>query len=440
MSANLPSRRDWLRWALATGIGSAAAMLNPGFSSAAPRTNVRLGFIGVGQRGLGHVQRTIRRPDVEVPAICDIDANRLAHALQVVEQSKGKKPEGYSAGEEDYQRMVVRDDLDGVIVSTPWRWHGPMTIATMKAGKYAGVETPGLIELQECFDVVRAWKETGAPCMLLENVCYGRRELAILNMVRQGLFGEITHCACGNQHDVRPYQVGADGTLGWFGQHLAAKNRNWSPSHGVGPVCEYIDINRGNRFLYLTSTASKSRGYARYMAARFGPDHPDARREFACGDVVTTVLKCHHGETVVCNYDHQSPRPYSHMLRVQGTKGLFMEDGNSIHAEGRRPGKYGEPDDKYQEEFEHPLWKRFGEEARNAGHNGMDFFIDHAFVESVKRRAHPPIDTWDTATWSAIIALSEQSHARGSAPVEFPDFTEGKWATNPRIFGLNEEY
>ncbi len=440
MSTNQHSRRDFFRWASAAGVGLAAAMLRPGSSLAAPKKMVRLGFIGVGGRGLGHVERTLRRPDVEVPAICDIDKNRLTHALDLVEKSKGKRPEGYSAGEEDYQRMVAREDLDGVIIATPWEWHGRMTIATMKAGKYAGVETPGLIELQDCWDVVKVWKETGAPCMLLENVCYGRRELAVLNMVRHGLFGEITHCECGNQHDVRPYQLGPDGSLGWFGKHLAAKNRNWSPTHGIGPVCEYIDINRGNRFLSLTSTASKSRGYARYIATKYGPDHPDAKRQYACGDVVTTVLKCHNGETVVCNYDQQSPRPYSHMLRIQGTKGLFMEDGNSIYVEGRSRGAAWESSDKYEAEFQHALWKKFGEEAKGTSHNGMDFFVDRAFVESIQRGAQPPIDTWDTATWGAIIALSEQSHVRGSAPVEFPDFTEGKWATNKRIFGLTDEY
>ena len=155
---------------------------------------------------------------------------------------------------------------------------------------------------------------------------------------------------------------------------------------------------------------------------------------------MTTVLKCDRGETVVCNYDQQSPRPYSHMLRVQGTEGIFMEDGDSIYLAGRKMGERGDRSEKYEAQFDHPLWKRFGEQAKATGHGGKDFFIDHAFVESIKRGAEPPIDTWDTATWSAIIALSEQSHAKGSAPVEFPDFTQGKWATNKRIFGLGDEY
>jgi predicted dehydrogenase len=440
MTANSFGRREFLRRTSAAGAGLAAALLDPGSLRAAPKEKVRLGFIGVGRRGLGHVERTLLRPDVEIPAVCDVDQERLGHALDLVAKAKGKRAEGYGAGEEDYRRMVARDDLDGVIIATPWAWHGPMTLATMKAGKYAGVETPGLIELQECWDVVKVWKATGTPCMLLENVCYGRRELAVLNMVRQGLFGEITHCQCGNQHDVRPYQIAKDGSLGWFGRHLASKNRNWSPTHGVGPVCEYLDINRGNRFVSLTSTASKSRGYARYIAAKSGPQHPDARRGYATGDVITTVLKCHNGESVVCVYDQQSPRPYSHMLRVQGTKGIFMEDGNSIYVEGRTKGSGWEPATQYLAEFDHPLWKRFNAQARTTTHGGMDFFVDHAFVEAIKRGVQPPIDTWDTATWSAIIALSGQSHDRGSAPVEFPDFTEGKWAANKRVFGLTDEY
>ncbi len=433
-------RRDFLKRGSAAAAGLAATMASPSHLFASPNKTVRLGFIGVGRRGLGHVVRTLKREDVEVPAICDVDSETLNHALAIVEKAKGRKPEGYSKGEQDYRRMVARDDLDGVIISTPWRWHGPMAIATMEAGKYAGLETPGLITLQECRDVVSTWEKTGAPCMLLENVCYGRREMAVLNMVRKGLFGELTHCECGNQHDVRKYQLKPDGQLGWFGEHLATKNRNWSPTHAIGPVCEYLDINRGNRFLYLTSTASKSRGYANYIRKKFGPDHPNAKRKFACGDIVTTVLKCHNGETVVCNYDHQSPRPYSHMLRVQGTEGIFMEDNMSVYVEDRSPSNRWEPLDKYQAEFDHPLWKRFGKQATGAGHGGMDFFVDHAFVESIKRGVQPPIDTCDTATWSAIIALSEQSHARGSAPVEFPDFTQGKWKTNKPIFGLADEY
>ena len=224
-------------------------MVRPSHLFASPNKTVRLGFIGVGGRGIGHVVRTLKREDVEVPAICDIDTDSLNHALTIVEKAKGRKPEGYSKGEQDYRRMVARDDLDGVIISTPWRWHGPMAIATMEAGKYAGVETPGLITLQECRDVVSMWEKTGAPCMLLENVCYGRREMAVLNMVRKGLFGELTHCECGNQHDVREYKLQSDGELGWFGEHLATRNRNWSPTHAIGPVCEYLDINRGNRFV-----------------------------------------------------------------------------------------------------------------------------------------------------------------------------------------------
>jgi predicted dehydrogenase len=430
-----------LHWGAAAGLGGlGAGAAHVAAADVTLRKTVRLGFIGVGTRGLGHVRRCLRRPDVEVPAICDLDPTALGQAQQMVEQARGKRPEGYSAGAEDYRRMLARDDLDGVIIATPWQWHGPMAVATMKAGKYAGLETPGLIKLEDCWEVVRIWAATGVPCMLLENVCYGRRELAVLNMVRRGLFGELTHCECGNQHDVRSYKLGADGTLGWFGEHLATANRNWSPTHGVGPVCEYLDINRGNRFLSLTSTASKARGYAHYIAQKFGPEHPNAKRTFACGDVVTTVLKCANGETVVCNYDQQSPRPYSHMVRVQGTHGLFLEDNNSVYVEGRSRGGVWEPFDKYQAEFEHPLWKRFGVEAQGSEHGGMDFFIDRAFIEAIKRRTQPPIDTCDTATWSAIIALSEQSHARGSAAVEFPDFTQGTWATNRRSFGLTDEY
>jgi len=410
---------------------------------------VRLGFIGVGLRGTSHLKRVLNRADVEVRAICDIDKEALARAQTLVENSGRKKPKRYSNGDEDFRRMVVRDDLDGVIISTPWLWHVPMAVATMKAGKYAGLEVPAAMTIQELWDLVNTYEATGVPCMLLENVCYRRDVMAVLNMVSKGLFGELIHCQCGYQHDLREvkfrpgveFGAGAENEAIWRTKHSVRRNGDLYPTHGIGPIANCLNINRGNRFVSLTSTATKSRGLHNYIVEKAGKNHPNAKVTFALGDIVTTVIKCANGETIVVSHDTNLPRPYSLMFRVQGTKGLWMKENNSIYLEGRSPEAHTwESFEKYQEEFDHPLWIRYTKEAKGSGHGGMDFFITHAFIESIKRKVLPPIDVYDAASWSVISPLSERSIAMGNKPVGFPDFTRGKWITNKPAFGLTNEY
>ncbi len=409
---------------------------------------VKLGFIGVGSRGTAHLRRSLSRADVEVPAICDINIDNLSRALSMVEKSGGKKPEGYSRGDEDFRRMAVRDDLDGIIISTPWEWHAPMAVASMKAGKYAGVEVPAAISIEECWELVNTSESTGIPCMILENDCYDRPCMAVLNMVRQGILGELIHAECGYQHDVRRGKIGSDGEIKWRGQHSVERNADLYPTHGIGPIANCLDIDVGNRFVYLTSTATKSRGINYYAAKNFGPDHPNAVRKYALGDIVTTVIKCHNGETVTINHDTNSPRPHDQMYRVQGTKGIWWDNYTSINRgqmyiediSPNEPRPAWESFDKYREKYEHPMWKKYGEEATGAGHGGIDFFVTNAFIEAVKRKMPTPINVYNAASWSVITPLSEQSISRGTAKVMFPDFTRGKWKTNNRVFGLTDEY
>eukprot|EP00388_Colpodella_angusta_P001981 GDKJ01006231.1.p1 GENE.GDKJ01006231.1~~GDKJ01006231.1.p1 ORF type:complete len:410 (-),score=49.51 GDKJ01006231.1:29-1087(-) len=352
--------------------------------------------------------------------------------------------------------MVKRDDLDGIIIATPWEWHVPMSVATMKAGKYAGVEVSATVTLQESWDLVNTFEKTGSHCMILENVCYRRDVLAVLNMVRQNLFGELVHLQCGYQHDLRgvkfndgkqAYGGGVEfGEKGfseakWRTQHSIDRNGDVYPTHGLGPVAEMIDINRGNRFLSLTSTATKARGLHDYIVKKGGADHPNAKVKFKLGDVVTTVIKCANGESILITHDTNLPRPYSLGFRVQGTEGIWTEDNKSIYLESlAKNHDRWEPFKEYQDKYDHPLWKAHAKDAENAGHGGIDYFVLRAFVESIKRKVAPPIDVYDAAVWSAISPLSELSIAKNSASVEIPDFTRGKWKTNKRIFGLTDEY
>lgn len=445
-------RRDFLK----AGAGAAiAASTWPDLSRAMTPTpsaagrDVRLGFLGVGLRGTSLLRLALRRSDIQVKAVCDIVPEKVERAKRICEEAGAGTPRGFADGEDDYINLLERDDVDAVIIATPWTWHTPMAVAAMKAGMAVGVEVPAALTVEGCWDLVNTSEATGMPCMLLENVCYRRDVMAILNMVRQDLFGELIHCQCGYQHDLRAikFQPGAEfGERGqdesvWRTRHSIRRNGDLYPTHGVGPVAMCLNINEGNRFLTLTSTATKSRGLHEYIVEVGGERHRNADIHFALGDIITTVIKCANGETIIVSHDTNLPRPYSLNFRVQGTRGLWMSDNRSIYIEGVSPEPHHwEPFDPYQRQYDHGLWRRYSAQAEGAGHGGMDFFVLHAFIESVKRGEQPPIDVYDAAAWSVISPLSERSIALGSAPVEFPDFTRGAWVTNRRRFGLSDEY
>ncbi len=414
-----------------------------------PDARLRLGFIGVGGRGTGLLRLALRRDDTEVTAVCDIDAAALENGKALVSDARGREPATYGNGEEDFRNLIERSDVDAVIIATPWLWHVPMSVAAMKAGKATAVEVPAAVTVEDCWELVQTHEQTGTPFQMLENVCYRRDVLAILHMVRQGMFGELMHCHCGYQHDLRAVKFqpgaefgpGANGEARWRTEHSIRRNGDLYPTHGVGPVGNWLDINRGNRFVSLTSTATKSRGLNNYVVAMGGEGHPNASVKFALGDIVTTVIGCANGETVVVSHDTNLPRPYSLNFRVQGTRGLWMRDSRSLYIEGVSP----DPDEwedaePYLEQYDHPLWRRWESSAAGAGHGGMDFFALHGFIEAVKRGEPTPLDVYDAAAWSVISPLSERSIAAGGAPQAFPDFTGGRWVTRKPTFGFSDEY
>ncbi len=439
-------RRDFIKGAAGAAAGLAGV---PAVLRGRDDRKVRVGVIGTGLRGRSLLGLILRRPDTEVPALCDIDPEALRLAADMVREARSYEPEEYGNGEEDFRNLVVRDDLDAVVIATPWLWHTPMAVAGMRAGKYVGVEVPAAVTVDQCWDLVNTSEETGIPCMMLENLCYRRDVMAVLNMVGQGLFGEVLHCQGGYQHDLRgikfqpgvEFGPGAQSEAVWRTWHSVHRNGDIYPTHGIGPVANYLRINSGNRFATLTSTATKSRGLHNYIVAQGGEDHPNANIDFSLGDIVTTVLRTANGETAVLMHDTNLPRPYSLNFRVQGTRGIWMSDNRSIYLEGTSPEPHQwEPFDTYREQYDHPLWRRFERDATGAGHGGMDFFVVRAFLESVKRRVTPPLDVYAAATWSVISPLSEQSIAQGSAPVAFPDFTGGRWARRRFTFAMSDEF
>ena len=447
-------RRDFMKTAAVTGI-AAAMMPKTLFSSQIVNERIKLGVIGTGLRGQWVLWLAAKYPEVGIPAICDIDDGMIESALKILKDAGKPEPKVYKKGDEDFRNMMANEDLDGVYIATPWEWHHPMAIAAMKHGNHVGTEVPAALTVEDCWDLVNTSERTGKFCMIMENVCYRRDVMAVLNMVREGLFGELLHCQGGYQHDLRhvkfndgiqPYGGGVEfGENGyseskWRTQHSVERNGDLYPTHGLGPVSAMLDINRGNRMVHLTSTATQSRGLHNYIVKLGGKDHPNSKVGFKLGDIVTTVIKCANGQTIMLSHDTNSPRPYSLNFRVQGTKGIWMVDNDSIYIEGTSPEEHRwEPDEEYLKKYDHPLWKRFEDQASGSGHGGMDFFILRAFVESIKRNVSPPIDVYDAASMSVICPLSEKSIRMNSASVRIPDFTRRKWKTNKPIFGLNDE-
>jgi hypothetical protein len=440
-----------------TALAAAGISLLPSLSFSTLKPTVRLIFIGVGLRGQNHLDLALRRKDVEVVGICDINARMLEMAVDIFKKSGKPLPKIYTGDDYAWKKMLELKNIDGVIISTPWEWHTPMIIASLEAGiPYVGTEVVLGITLQDHWDVVKAAEQYRGHVMMLENVCYRRDVLAILNMVRQGVFGEIIHLQGGYQHDLRevkfnngrqPYgggvEFGAKGfsEAAWRTQHSIHRNGDLYPTHGIGPLAELIDINRGNRFVLLNSFSSKARGLHNYIVKHGGENHPNAQIKFRLGDVVTTQISCANGETILLQHDTNLPRPYSLGFRVQGTKGIWMDINKSIYLEDSSPQPHRWEDaSPYLEKYDHPLWKRWLTEAEGAGHGGMDFFVLHAFIEAIKRQAPTPMDVYDAATWSAITPLSEQSIAMGNETVAFPDFTRGQWMYRKNTFALNDEY
>jgi len=447
------NRRNFLKSTAVAGLG--LSILPSGIVFAKEKeTKVRLGFIGVGLRGQSHLELALKRTDTDVIAICDVQQRMVDTSLKMISDSGKPKPQVIMDGPYGYKKLFENKDIDAVIISTPWEWHTVMCIDAMNAKKYVGCEVITGMTVEECWQLVHTSERTGMPLMMLENVCYRRDVMAVLNMVRQNVFGEIVHLQGGYQHDLREvkfndgknaYGNGAEfGEKGfseaqWRTQHSVYRNGDLYPTHGIGPVAMMIDINRGNRFTQLVSYSTKARGLHDHVVKMGGKDHPNAKINFKLGDVVTTMISTANEETILLQHDTNLPRPYSIGFRVQGTKGIWMDINKSIYIEGQSKKSHQWEDAKeWLDKYDHPLWKKYGNDASGAGHGGMDWFVLNAFVEAVKRKTNTPQDVYDAVTWSAITPLSESSIQLGGESVEFPDFTQGKWMYRKNDFVMGD--
>lgn len=393
--------------------------------------DIKCAFIGLGGRGTGLLKDVVLPQGEKVTAVCDLYEDRAENAADIVEKVGQPRP----AVCLDYKKAIDDENVNVVICASAWEAHTEIALYAMKAGKAVALEVGGAYTIEQCYDLVRTYEETGTPFMFLENCCFGRREMMVLNMVEQGLFGEIVHANGGYHHDLR-HEI----TFGKDNRHYRLRNylnRNCEnyPTHELGPIARVLKINHGNRMMTLSSTASKAAGLHEYVLKERPDDETLKNAAFAQGDVVTTVIRCAQGQTIVLTLDTSLPRFYSRDFTIRGTKGMYEEEIDSVFLDRPedikddfewRKKRFGNASE-YEEQYDHPVWKQYLSEGVQGTHDGMDYLEFSKFFEALRNDAPMPIDVYDAAAWMAVTALSEKSIAAGGAVVEIPDFTNGRW-------------
>lgn len=406
---------------------------------------VRLGFVGVGGRGSYHLDAALGIPGVEVKALCEIQEDRLERAAGWVEEAGQAAPRLYGRGMTDYERLCAEEDLDCVICCTSWKWHAPVCLAANAHGKHAVSEVPIVLTVDEAWQLVESFEKTGRwSTLALEQVLFesgGGTYLTVLNMVRQGLLGEILHAEGGYIHDLRRVKF-PDGSEPWRLQHAIDRNGNLYPDHPLSGIMPALDINHGDRFERLASMSSRSGVLNEYAAAKYGPDHPLAKQKMQQGDYNASLIRTANGKLVTLNFDTNTPHPRG-FTRIQGSKGVFFAARGmgepKVYLDGvTEQSHQWESAEKYLEEYEHPLLQSYNPPERRSlrGHGGRSTKTPltwHLLIQALRNGVPPPVDVYDSVTSSVVSPLTEQSVANRSKPVEFPDFTRGAWKTRRPI-------
>ncbi len=401
--------------------------------AAPPLERVRIGVVGVGGMGTVHLENFLAIEGAEVRAICDVVPEKVTRAQQKVVDAGQPRPRGYDRGPRDFERLCAEEELDLVFTATPWEWHVPVCLAALANGRHAATEVPAAMTVEDCWALVEAAERRRRHCLMMENCCYDRREMLMLHLVRRGLFGELLHGECGYLHDLRDIKFSTEGEGLWRRAWAERMNANLYPTHGLGPLAQCFDINRGNQLDYLVSMSGPSRGLQGWQREHLAADDPRRAERYVLGDVNLTLLKTVRGQTIYLVHDTNLPRPYTRINMIQGTRGLMQGWPDRIHIEGRSPAHRWEPLDAYFTEFEHPLWR--AERVRNAtgGHGGMDYLEDRRLVECLRRGEPTDQNVYDAATWSCLVELTGRSVAQRSRPVDIPDFTRGRWRGTPPL-------
>ena len=407
------------------------------------KEKIKVAYVGLGRRGTNMLKEAlVKMNDVEIVMLCDIEEAKLIRAKKIIED-RGRVVPVLTT---NYQDVLENDEIDAVFLFTNWNNRVSMAKSAMLAKKYTAIEVGCAANLEECFELVEIYEKTGVPVMMMENICYGKRELMAFNMVKQGLFGEVVHCDGGYGHYLNKCELFLEMIKGEEKQtdtvshyrlaHYINGNCENYPTHALGPISKCLGINRGNRMVTLSSFASKSRGLKQFAKDKFGEDNKYAKTDYKQGDIVTTVITCANGETIRLTLDTTLPRPfYSRMYSIRGTKGMSLEDSRVFYTDDMQ-GEIRDNEDEMFKKYGHPLHKEVEKyeteeskikEGFGLHADGVDWIIFRAFIESVKNNTNTPIDAYDTAAWLAIGPLSRKSIENGGQPVEIPDFTNGKW-------------
>ncbi|MCI0720691.1 MAG: Gfo/Idh/MocA family oxidoreductase [Acidobacteria bacterium] len=428
------SRRSFLRTSGSLCLTS-PLLASRAEAKTAPGNNakkIRIGIIGVGGRGTGFLKASLQMGAVDVPALCDIRPEAVQQGADLVQKSLGYKPEAYTKGPTDYKRMVVRDDIDAVFVTTPTVWHGPMAVDSLHAHKWVFSEVPACNTLEEGWEIVKAAEQSNAGYFLAENYCFMRDNMMVLNMVEKGIFGTLTFAECGYIHEARTLQFNEDGSLTWRGELNSSKTLigNTYPTHSLGPVSQWLGITRGDRLTHCTSMMSRSATFREYATQRFGPNSTGAKASWN-GDTCNTLIQTESGMVIHLRFDIASPRPHNlTFYTLQGT-GASYDDEAGMYIDGKSNG--WESISGYYAQYDHPYWLKHSEQAKSAGHGGGDYFILQHFYRCIRENSTPGIDVYDAVTWSSLIPLSAKSILEKAAPQEIPDYTRGKWKVRRRF-------
>ena len=415
--------------------------------SAPKLETVRVAFIGVGARGTGHARQIATIEGTEVVAISDLYQDLAQRSIDNCKEiGKGERHNEiaiYYGGEDKWKLMLKEVKPDVVFISTNWNNHAPMVIEAMNSGAHAFVEVPIATTIEDMWEIINTSEKTRKHCMMMENVNYGRDELMYLNMCRKGVIGDFLHAEAAYIHELR-FQMEEQkrGTGSWRTHQYAKGRGNLYPTHGLGPVAQYMNLSRSDdNFSTLISYSTPALGRKLYAEKNYPANHKWNKLDYKNGDLNTSIIKTSVGRTIMVQWDETSPRPYSRHNLIQGTKGTLAGFPTRVALEGGVEGVnknhhswvQGKDLEVLYEKYDHPLYKRLGTLAKKmGGHGGMDFMMRYRIIECLRNGEPLDQNMYEGCFWSAVTPLSARSIEDGGAPQRFPDFTRGNWkTTNP---------
>jgi len=400
-----------------------------------PLGTVRIGVIGVGHRGSGAVRRLANVPDATVVAVADLYEERVAAQTKWLAEAGKPAARAYFGSKDEWRKLCESKDVDLVYICTPWLLHTPMAVYAMQCGKHAVTEVPAAVTVEQCWQLVDTAEATRRHFMMLENCCYGFNEMFALMLCRKGVLGQLVHGEAAYIHDLRDSKLKAEKDGGYQGQWRLEWSKqhtgNPYPTHGLGPICQYMNVNRGDRFETLTSVSTDQFGLSLAAAEKFGKTSPQAKTRYKLGDMNTTLIRTVRGRTIVVRHDTTSPRPYTRVNTITGTKGTLTDYPLRVALE---PKAHEWLDDKaldaLKAKYTHPLWDKTGETAKKVGgHGGMDYLMDLRLCHCLSKGLPLDMDVYDAALWSSLVELSELSVFDNAKRIDVPDFTRGGWET-----------